>query len=180
MGNKRCNPSSILIKFNLVKSPFKIQTTEHCSFIQVVKNIIHSRYWMSFSDHGLVCLTHVYAYSYLLCSSFWHHYDRAYPWSGAFNLLNNVSFQQFCQLFLYRSSEVVRNAPYWLCHGSYIPIYIELCLEAFQLSNAFKTLGYSAKIFCPVLIPLTKPTRRTHSCSAVFLPSKDFPFPSIT
>src|SRR6218665_1564129 len=53
--------------------------TEHCFFIQVVKNIIHSRYWMSFSDHCLVCLTHVYAYSCLLCSSFWHHYDRAYP-----------------------------------------------------------------------------------------------------
>src|SRR6218665_3967987 len=78
MGNKRCNPSRIIIKFNLVKSPFKIQTTEHCSFIQVVKNIIHSRYWMSFSDHGLVCLTHVCAYSYLLCSSFWHHYPT--PW----------------------------------------------------------------------------------------------------
>src|SRR6218665_2137043 len=41
-----------------------------------------------------------------------------------------------------------------------------------------KHSGYSAKISCP--IPLTKPTRRTPSCSAVFLPSKDFPFPSIT
>src|SRR6218665_487114 len=78
---------------------------------------------------------------------------------GPSTFSTNVSFQQFCQLFLHRSSYVVMNAPYWLCHGSYIPIYIELCLEDFQLSNAFKTL----RIFCSNILPCINSSHKTDS-----------------